>query len=206
MDMSAALALVCFISSNPSPQHWLVSGRVEAVARLDALAAKQSDVRLVAHAEDRDVAFSRYELGANPSNVTMYRMLNFADREGMVSSRFQHIVPSCPDGQRSQVGDKRSDLSVALIGPAAAVAKLGGYFGGVTRMVQLENGQTGVGIALRLVDRDGYDALLRRAASAMLDGVDLVLMGPGRGGDVASSIAGAGSSTRRPDPSHRGDE
>jgi len=40
MSIAATMALLCFVSANPSPQHWLVSGSVEAVARLDAKVAR----------------------------------------------------------------------------------------------------------------------------------------------------------------------
>ena len=94
MGITAALALVCYISSNPSPQQGLVSGRAEAVAQLDAMVADIVGVRRIAHAEDGDIAFSRFETGANPPNRIMWGLYNTADRAGMLSSRLQHVVPS----------------------------------------------------------------------------------------------------------------
>lgn len=179
---TTAMALICFVSSNPSPQHWLVSGRAEAVARLDAMVATLADVRRIVHAEDGDTGFSRYELAANPSNRVLWPLISTADREKMVMSRFQHIVPSCPSGERSSVGTERSRFYVGLIGSDAAMRGLGVSLGDGGYAIRLEDGRTGQGIALRNANPDIYDDLLRRAAEGRLDGVDLVLMR--RSGDI----------------------
>lgn len=178
MGMMAAMALVCFVSANPSPQHWLVSGRVDAVARMDALVAATTEARRIAHAEDGDIAFSRYAMGANPSNLVLYPLIARANHDNMLTSRFQHIVPSCPSGERGDVGNRRSDLVMGLIGPVAAIAKLDMDLEPAFWTVQLDDGRTGLGIALRDADRDVHDALIRRAAAGMLAGIDLVLMRP----------------------------
>ena len=178
MAAAAVMALMCFVSSNPSPQHWLVSGRVEAVARMDAVVATLTDIRRIAHAEDGDTGFSRYELGANPSNQVLWPLISHADHDNMVYSRFQHIVPSCPSGERSEVGDRRSALAMGLIGPVEAIRQLGFPPGTALRNVQLEDGRTGLGFALRDADRDVYDGLVSLADEGKLEGIDLVMMRP----------------------------
>ena len=202
MAMAAAMALICYVSSNPSPNHWVVSGRVEAVARLDELVAKTAVVRRIAHAVDGDTAFSRYEMGPNPPNLVMYRLFTNADQNRIVGSRLQQVVPSCPDGQRSNVGNGRSDIVVGLIGPAAAIGKLGVDLGPGAKGVHLEDGRSGIGFALRTADRAVYDVLLRGAATAKLGGVDLVLMQPG--GEAGTSPGREPS--RRTDSGHRGED
>lgn len=201
MGAVAAMALVCYVSSNPSPQHWLVSGRTAEVVRLDAEAARLGGVRRIAHARDGDTAFSRYELGANPPNRIMWSLISQAERSGMVISRFQHIVPSCPDGQRSRIGDHQSNLIVGLLGPAAVATaeKLGLQFRRLPPGVRLADGRTGIGFRLSTTPSAAYDVLLRAAAEARLDGTDLVLM-------TAKGAAGPGPGAepiRRPDGSHR---
>lgn len=176
MGITAALALVCYISSNPSPQQWLVSGRAEAVAQLDAMVADIVGVRRIAHAEDGDIAFSRFETGANPPNRIMWGLYNTADRAGMLSSRLQHVVPSCPSGERSEVGKAGSPLTIALIGPAEAIGRLNLPPQALSRAVELDDGRTGLGFALKYGDRENYDMLIRRAAAGFLPGVDLVLV------------------------------
>ncbi len=178
MSITAALALVCYISSNPSPQQWLVSGRAEAVARLDALAAGMPEVRRIAHARDGDTAFSRFEMSARTSNPIMWELSNTADRAGMLSSRLQHVVPSCPSGERSEVGRAGSPLTIALIGPATAIGRLKLPSKAVMRPVALDGGRKGLGFALQDGDREIYDLLIRRAAAGELPGVDLVLARP----------------------------
>ncbi len=177
MGVAAAMALVCFVSSNPSPQHWLVSGQVEAVARMDDLVGTMAEVRRIAHAVDGDTAFSRYEMGANPPNRVMLRLITSANRDLLVISRFQHIIPSCPGGERSQIGDSRSELVMGLIGPAA-INRLDARFRARSRQVRLEDGRTGIGVALKEGSLEYYDPLLRQAAEGKLGGVDLVLMRP----------------------------
>lgn len=178
MGIAVAMALICYVSSNPSPQQWLVSGRAEVVAQLDAEIATMAEVRRIAHAEDGDTAFSRYQMGANPPNRILWTLLRDAERGRMIYSRFQHIVPSCPSGRRNEVGDRKSLLTMALIGSAKAIRKLGLPPAAKERPVTLEDGRTGVGFALKDADRDRYDALVRRAATGTLPDVDLVLLAP----------------------------
>ncbi len=178
MSITAAMALVCYISSNPSPQQWLVSGRAEAVARMDAKVAGMGEIRRIAHAEDGDTAFSRYEMGANPPNRILWILLRDAERDRMIYSRFQHVVASCPSGERSRVGQGGADLIMAVIGPPAAVRKLGIAMRRSDHLVRLEDGRTGFGFTLNDADRDRYDELVRRAAAGQLPGVDLVLTRP----------------------------
>jgi hypothetical protein len=201
MAIAAAMALVCYVSSNPSPQHWLVSGKTAEVVRLDAQAARLGGVRRIAHARDGDTAFSRYELGANPPNRVMWELISQAERSEMVISRFQHIVPSCPDGQRSRIGDAQSNLIVGLLGPAPAATaeKLGLQFRLPPPGVRLADGRTGIGFRLRTTPSDAYDVLLRAAAEARLGGTELVLMQPkGAAGPMPDA-----EPTRRPDQGHR---
>lgn len=198
MAAAVTMALICFVSSNPSPQHWLVSGRVEAVARMDALVATTSEVRRIAHAEDGAIAFSRYEMGPNPPNRILWPLLANASRDDMVTSRFQHIIPSCPSGERADVGNSRSELTMALIGPVAAIGKLGLALDTATRPVQLDDGRTGLGFALKDADRDVYDTLVRRAAEGMLEGIDLVLLRP------KGHIPPEPDGSRRTDATHSG--
>lgn len=178
MPIASVMALICYISSNPSPQQWLVSGPAAAVGRMDATAATMPEVRRIAHAEDGDTGFSRYEMGANPPNRILWILLGQAGREQILYSSFQHVVRSCPSGERSDVGDRRSELVLALIGPAAAIRKLRLPPGVGEAPVRLEDGRTGIGFALRDDDRDHYDELVRRAAAGMLPGVDLALVKP----------------------------
>ena len=99
------------------------------------------------------------------------------------------------------MGDDRSDLVVGLIGALPAARKLSSFLGEVATPVRIDGGRTGVGIALSSVNREGYDELLRRAASAALDGIDLVLLAP-QDGSTDSTRLSFPASSGRPDPSH----
>ncbi len=171
---SAALAILCYISPNPLPMHISVSGDPAKVAEVRAMAEQGGVVKLVAAAEDRGVAFARFELGRD----TRYRdvgALIFKAQADRLLVATGTAIPSCPDGGVDDLDNPHARPSIGLIGDAAALDRLKPDLAWARlEPLRLSDGRSGWRFAPADRDEIAYPLFIQRVASGKVEGVEVV--------------------------------
>lgn len=163
--LGEVMAVVCFISPNPSPLGWMVSGPPARVAELEATARAVPAVRQVARAVDGDVAFVRFELSPSLVYGDWMALMNKAHAPQVLRSEPSPTVPSCADGRAEDVGDSHaSPVVVGVIGEPARAASVAHELGEPTTPIRLANGQ--VGFSCTPQDGNLYAQFIARAVKA----------------------------------------
>ncbi|MBD3762524.1 hypothetical protein [Rhizorhabdus sp.] len=172
---AAALAILCYISPNPLPMRVSVSGTPQQVAEVGAIAEKMPTIRLVAAAEDRGVAFARFETGPD----TRYRDIGglvYAAQRAHLLVATGYAIPNCPDGADGDVANPHAPpLRIGLIGDEAALARLTSDLPWArVDPLRLPDGRTGWHFAPGEQDGPVYHAFIERAARGAFRGIDVV--------------------------------
>lgn len=104
MSLAELFTIGCFISLNPSPIHWTVSGGEAEVAAVTEIAEGLPAVRLVAHTSETGTGFARFEFAADAPYRAVARLIYEVQRRRLLISLPRPLVPSCEDGGVDEVG------------------------------------------------------------------------------------------------------
>ncbi len=121
--LAELFAVSCFISPNPSPVHWMVSGAGADVAAVVA-AAERPGNRLIARADDEDVAFARFEIAASARYRDVGPVIFEAQRRQLLVAMPAPVVPSCPSGGAEEVGNSFAGIIVGVVAGEEVLATL----------------------------------------------------------------------------------
>ncbi|WP_321164042.1 putative quinol monooxygenase [Sphingomonas sp. Root710] len=193
---AAALAILCYVSPNPSPTRLLISGPPAQVSAMSNRAAGTGTFHLVAAAEDRGIAFARFQLAPNALYRDVGGILFEMQRSDLMTTMDQ-AVDSCRDGRAEDIGDPHATpIRVGLLGEKAAVEPVRAALPWARfSPLRLAGGRTGWSFAPGDDDGIAYQLFVARAAAAKFPGVEVVLLGtppaPGKAGggpDVPAAI------------------
>jgi hypothetical protein len=171
MMLGGLAAIACYISPNPSPLRWMVSGPPAAVARAEDRARTTPHARLLARAQDGATAFALFELAPALPYGDFMALTNLPPAEGLLSHAAP-AVPSCP------TEDPRGGAPiVGLFGDPAALAAASRElpWAKLTPLTTRE-GRQGLAFTPAEADAERYVAFVRRATDGALLGVEVVLM------------------------------
>jgi hypothetical protein len=175
--LGEVMAVACFISPNPSPMEWMVSGPPAKLAELEAAAAAVPAIRRIARAADVDVAFIRYELGPSLTYGDWMAVLHAADKLQVLRSTPSHVVPSCADGRAEDLGDSyAAPLIVGVVGTPTKTAPVTGELGWTTTQVRLADGQVAIRFEPPADQPERYAQFVARAAKQAWPDVSIVLL------------------------------
>jgi hypothetical protein len=175
---STALAILCYISPNPLPMHISVSGDPAKVAEIRAMAEQGGVVKLVAAAEDRGIAFARFELDQRARYRDIGGLIFKAQVDRLLVATGT-AIPSCPDGGVEDLGNPHAPLSIGLVGDAAALDRLKPDLAWARlEPLRLSDGRTGWHFAPSDRDEAAYPLFIQRAASGKIEGVAVVRLLP----------------------------
>lgn len=191
---AAALAILCYVSPNPSPTRLLISGPPAEVSAMRDKTAGTGTFHLVAAAEDRGIAFARFQLAPDALYRDVGAILYEMQRSGLMTTMDQ-AVASCSDGRAEDIGDPHAEpIRVGLLGGDAAVGPLRAALPWARLTpLRLADGRTGWRFAPGADDGIAYQLFVERAAAAKFPGVEVVLLGappaPGKAGGAPDAPA-----------------
>lgn len=175
--LGALMAVACFISPNPSPMAWVVSGPPAALAALEDAAKALPAVRRVARAVDGDIAFVRYELSPSLTYGDWMALLHEAERSQVLRSAPSPTAPSCTDGRAEDLGDSyAAPLIVGVLGAPAKTAAVTRELGWPAEPVRLADGQVGIRFEPPADQARRYSQFIARAAKGAWADVQVVLL------------------------------
>ena len=178
--LAAVLAIACFISANPSPTQWEISGPTADVQAIDRLVRQTPGARIAAHASSRGVDFARFELSGLTYGKFM-TLINAAQERKLWVSPLQLKTPTCPDGRAEDLDDAYANpVTVGVLG---AADKLEGVKAQLPwahfSPFRLNDGRTGIAFQPAESEIEPYQAFVSKAASGRFADVQVVLL---RGG------------------------
>ena len=163
--LGVLMAVACFISPNPSPMAWMVSGRRAEVAELEAAVKTVPALRLVARAADGEIAFARFELSPSLVYGDWMALMNKTHGLQILRSEPSPTVPSCADGRAQDLGDSYAAPLVVGVFSDPAAAAITHELVWTTKPVRLANGQVGFSFEPQAGDGELYSLFIARVAS-----------------------------------------
>lgn len=175
--LGGVMAVVCFISHNPSPLRWMVSGSPSDVAALERTIRSTPNARVVALAVDGSIAFARFELDPRMLYGDYMGLLNRAAELGVMSA-VEPATPSCAEGRREDVGNIHArPVIVGIFGDTATLATIRGELGWASlSQVQSEDGRQGLAFEPKEDQAAAYEAFVARSAKGEWPAAEVVLV------------------------------
>jgi hypothetical protein len=124
--ISGAIAIACYISSNPSPLEWMVSGPKAEVQAVERVVSAAPGAEIVDRASGSDLDFARFRVPATIRYGDFMGMMNAAWRPRILMSSPTPVIPNCaPNGRADDIDDPyASAVVVGLFGDADNLAHL----------------------------------------------------------------------------------
>jgi hypothetical protein len=179
MGLAELMAIACFISPNPSPWNWMVSGSPAEVAALESVIRAAPGVKLVARADDGPIAFARYEIGGGMKYGEFMSVMSRAQGLYLMSS-FSQATPSCADGGQDDVGNPHvKPVAVGVFGSASALADIQAGLGWTkTSPIKLVDTRTGFGFEPHPDHSAEYAVFVAKASKGEWQDAQVVLIRP----------------------------
>lgn len=177
MALAELFAIACFISPNPSPLPWIISGSAKDVNTVELALASVPAARLLAKAEAKGVAFARFELPASIRYGEFMGVLIEAQRRRLVVSTPRPLIWSCADGRAQDIGSPWRPVVVGLFGREDGLANAHHAITWPKFFpVRLADGRQGVAFRPSAEETEAYSTFVERAAAGAFDGLQIVVL------------------------------
>ena len=179
--LSAALAIACYISPNPSPFEWMVSGSGAEVRAVERTVLATPGVEVVDRASGAQLDFVRFRAPVAVRYADFMSMVSAAWRPGVLSSPPAPTIPSCgPDGRAADIGASHArPVVLGVFGSAddlSRVRRQNGWAG--FSDIVLASGQAGIALQPSSAQASQYEAFVAQARRGELGNLDVVLLVP----------------------------
>lgn len=177
--MSIALvSIACYVSANPSPVQWVVSGEPAGVARVTNAMQRVRGAEVLARIEAAGIGFARFRFPHDLVFREFGPLIFEAQRAGLLFTALTPDVPSCRDGGVENWRDEEDDpLLVGLLGdPAHVAAAMASIPWVQTFPIRTSDGREGMGFNVEVEQAEGYQAFVERVVKEEWAGLVMVLL------------------------------
>ena len=179
--LSGVVAIVCYLSLNPSPTEWLLSGPKGSLAELESVARATAGAEVLDRATGESFDFIRLRFAKTILYGDYMNLMNVALPSDVLGTMPAPTIPNCPpEGRLEDVGNPHAPVDIGVFGSAQALALLReqnswARFSDVT----LNNGRTGLRFTPSSAQADSYSRFVSEAADGEYEGVEIVILNIG---------------------------
>lgn len=176
--LSGIVAIACYISPNPSPLEWMVSGPKTDVERVEREVLTAPGAELVDRASGAHLDFARFRVPAAIRYGDFMGIMNAAWRPHVLMSAPAPLIPSCaPNGRAEDIDNPHAPVIVGVFGDAENVARFREQHPWAAfSNVSLADGRKGIGFEPSAAQASRYDDFVAAAAAGNFASVEIVLL------------------------------
>jgi hypothetical protein len=124
--LATLLAITCYVSPNPTPYEWQVSGSRASVDAFVAVLSEVPEAKLVDRAAGAALDFALVEFPPTLRYRDYIRLLQSATEVNLQPPSLRQKVRSCKDGRAEDVDDPyAAPVILGIVGAPGALDKLG---------------------------------------------------------------------------------
>jgi hypothetical protein len=176
---SGAVAIACYISSNPSPLEWVVSGPKASVESMREIVLAVPGAEMVDKAPGSHFDFARFRLPSTARYGDFMTTTIAARQPDLLGSPIAPMIPDCTaDGRADDIGNPHvPPVLVGLLGDAEGLARLRRQIPWATLSdMTLADGRRGLAFRPAADQASLYASFLESVAAGDFADSDVVLL------------------------------